>query len=1067
MKQFSRLWRRNTTPRKGRYRPVVEQLDDRRMMSVFGGSPVLEIEPNDTLDVAQQLGNPSLSSRVAILGTVGNGAAGRADVDWYVFQLESTARVALGIAGTDASSQPIFRLYNSNPDPYDFSDPFAVSGHRLLGQTAEFQTQGGLEVDLAAGTYYLAVSGSGNSHFHPFLAGSGAEGRVGAYQLFVEAAPFVQNAGDGPLVLASNPLPGAALASSPLVLRLNFNASLDPGTISPGANVRLIYNATGAFGDGTDEEVLLGTCNYSPALMELQLMPAAPLKPGSYQILLAGDSSVGGFVLADPSGIPLGTDGAHPFGQDYSTTFTVTGIEGQTGPQAGANDTAPFAHDLGELTSNTLVQVSGAVGDDPYYDPNHPDLVVNPSADVDMVHFHISGLGTYAFAAEVFAGRFGSPLDPGVSLFRLDPATGQLVFLDGNNDTSNPTLATNGTLPLHGDSVLFFGLTEGDYYVAVTSNYNTPTRVPGFEPGTNGIFDPNVSHSGAAGFSTGPYVLNFMIQPDNEPPTVVSTSIADSETLTSPPTSLEVRFSEPMNVRQLFALAFNQNTQATVAAVSLQDSNGAKYFPRLESYDVATNTARFLMLDGLANGVYTLHLSGANGLTDLAGHPLTGNDPSGDYVVLFEVDGAPRGLNGDPLHWLAQEPNDSLTEPQHLGVLFPHELQTGVIVTRDVAVGASDSADYFEFQVLQETHVYTFNLSGLNLPDGVQISVTDWEGNPVPYNLSDGRSLIVPLKAGTYLVRVDGWTLGQAELVSYDLRIQLQGDPDNPPALTTGPAPALNLRQASSDSPVFPSAPQVVVLPAQGNGVTLSTPGENRVVLVSFTAPSGVGQQVSLVVPGGVLQQLGRTPLGGVPGTDVTASRGVTERLVFVTSVTSVSVTTLANSTTSIFLADAVTDPPGSVPIETASFGAPLGSQLLNERMDARELIRDFAFSGQNPWNGVATSQASPAPLSPSETATPREVAQSNPVEATQEESVPPTASGQSPSEEAVASDVPSTGFPGLSRVAAWIAAAAAFVYSVQLARKERRAALAAPLRVFAINHGAETREELHRELLS
>ena len=43
------------------------------------------------------------------------------------------------------------------------------------------------------------------------------------------------------------------------------------------------------------------------------------------------------------------------------------------------------------------------------------------------------------------------------------------------------------------------------------------------------------------------------------------------------------------------------------------------------------------MQDALANGKYVLHFSGVGGLTDLAGNPLAGNDPSGDYVVPFTV----------------------------------------------------------------------------------------------------------------------------------------------------------------------------------------------------------------------------------------------------------------------------------------------------------------------------------------------------------------------------------------------------------------------------------------------
>src|SRR6185295_3724181 len=97
----------------------------------------------------------------------------------------------------------------------------------------------------------------------------------------------------------------------------------------PGANVRLLYSTTGKFGDGSALDVYLNSYNYSPELMELQLIPGAPLTPGFYQLLLTGDSSMGDFVVADLNGVALGADAGHPFGQNYSTTFRITGIEGQ------------------------------------------------------------------------------------------------------------------------------------------------------------------------------------------------------------------------------------------------------------------------------------------------------------------------------------------------------------------------------------------------------------------------------------------------------------------------------------------------------------------------------------------------------------------------------------------------------------------------------------------------------------------------------------------------------------------------------------------------------------------
>ena len=866
---------RRRCPKRARVRLEVEQLDTRCLMSTAGVSsglaPLLEFEPNDTLDVAQQLSVANLTGEVVLLGTIGNGATGKADVDWSTFTLDQAAHVHLSVMGQYGAPSPILGLYNS--DLYDFGDPFNSTGHRLMAQA-----EGGFDRNLAAGTYYLALSGKGNQYFHPFLAGSGNDGQGGDYQLTVHAADLGISVSDGPVVLAADPGPGDTLDHAPLLLRIDFNTSLDAGWISPGQTVRLIYNENGTFGDGTDQDVILGTSHFSTTAQELQLFPAVPLTAGFYKVILAGDSSAGQPVLLDPNGVALGTNAAHPFGQDYSFAFQVTGNEAQPTPNtATADDTPAFAHDLDSLTSDVLAQVTGVIGDDPAYDPNRPDPnLMNPSADVDMYHFQISGPGQYAFAAEVFARRIGSSLDPGVSLFRMDPVTGQLVFIDGNNNSQNSTLATNGTLPLHDDSVLFAGLTAGDYYVTVTSNYNTPTTVEGGQPGTNGIFDPNVSHSGQNGFSTGNYVLNLGIHPDNTAPEVMTANPTPDQTWSAPPIELVVGFSEKMNLQKLFFNAYEQASQDTVSAVYIEGAGGVRYFPRLETYDDATNQAHFLMLDGLANGEYRLHLSSALGLTDLAGNALVANDPSGEYVVSFTVAGPPRGAFGDPLCWVAQESNDALTSPQDLGTLFPHELQSGVTITRDftgTANGVADTADYYQIQVLQ-SQGYSVNLSGSNLPAGVQVTITDLQGNPAPFNTPDGRALTVTLQPGTYLVQVDGWTPVQATQVVYQLQLELFGNPDNAPALTTGPAPALQLRLVNSN-PTPPPPPQLVVPPSTGNGSSApSSPGNGNIILVSH-------QTNAVTFPTVSLQGLASGPLGGVFTSNGPSTLASSERIAF------------------------------------------------------------------------------------------------------------------------------------------------------------------------------------------
>jgi hypothetical protein len=706
------------------------------------------------------------------------------------------------------------------------------------------QQADGVDLDrtLSAGTYIIAVSGHGNNDFHPFLAGSGLAGTTGSYQITVTADPLPIDPAAGPTVVNFDP--GTDGTTSPFVIRLTMSTPIDPNTVIAGDTVHLFYNPTGSFGDGSDVELALSQVNFSTADNELQLMPGAPLGPGCYEVVIAGNMNVNFDALYDLSGLPLGSDAAHPDGQDASFTFHITGVEGGTG--AVPNDTAAGAINLGDISTTGLVQKAGAIGDDAGdpdpFDPN----------DVDMYHFSLTGPGSYAVTAEVFARRIGSSLDPGVSLYRLDATTGQLVLIDGDDNTGNSIGSTNGlTLPLLGDSLVFAGLTAGDYYIAVSSHKNVPDASLGLLPGQNGIFDPNVSYSGTAGTSTGPYVLNVLAQQENAAPTVVGVTPGPSDVLGAAPTQIVVQFSEDVNLQDLAFRNFEQTGQASIPAVYLVGPTGTVYYPRLESYDSTTHTATFLLLDRLAGGNFTLHLSGALGLADLAGNPLAGSGPGGDFTTSFTVTAPAIGTV-----IASSEPND--ITPQNLGVLFPDELQSGVTIVRAANPSLADSSDSYTFQVLQAQN-YFFFLSGAA---GLAITLRDGSGNLITTASQPGGSQVALLEAGTYTVTVSGWTPVTATSTAYQLRVVLGGSGENPPALTTGAAPTIRSRLAQT-SPATPTPP-VVVLPTTPIGAPTST------------GDTGIASSPIVIAPFAVLAA---TPIGGVStATDPTAT--VADRVV-------------------------------------------------------------------------------------------------------------------------------------------------------------------------------------------
>ncbi len=837
--QLCRKARRGARRPRGSVRLYVEPLETRSLLS--GNSmALLAPVPHETLDQAAILGTLNAGGTLQTAGAIGQGPDGAADVDWYQFTLNQPLEVTLQ-SSNSAGPMPapvVLSLYNS--DPFNFTDPTMQLGTRLLAQD-QTTTSAAAAIDrpLSAGTYYVAVSGAGNLYFHPFLAGSGYDGKTSPYTLQISGTDLGLNpAADGPVVLTSDPANGAVLTSSPAFLHIDLGSALDTSTTPVNQIVQLTYRTDNHF-DGSEPPLPLADVEYSSVTNEIVVNPGGPLAPGYYNLSLLPLGATG--TSTDPTDFTT----PQPWQQNWSITFQVAGIEGNTGPTAVADDTPAGAHQLGDVTTAGLVQAAGYIG----ADPTMP-LTGNPASDVDLYHFQVSGPGLYALTSEVFAGRIGSTLDPALSLFRLDPVTNQLQIVAANDNTSNSAVANNGGLePLLNDPVLFAGLTAGDYYLTVSSSPNVPDPLLGIEPGQSApgggtVFDPNVTHSGTAGFTSGSYVLNVLVQAEQQSPRVVAVTPAQGATLDAPPTTLQVQFSEPVNLQKLAYEAFHKSSNGAMPAVFITATDGTRYSPRFVSFDPTTNTASLLMLDGLPNGPYKLHLSGAAGLTDLAGNPLVGNDPSGDYVVSFAVSGPVRGTNGDCRTWSYVPSGEKPIHEQSLGTLFPNELVADVNIVRQPlgTTNELEQADAFDFAVLQAQQ-YQLTLCGNHLPAHGALALLDAAGHSVGVVSQHGSATVMQalLQPGSYRVVVQGWTTAQANAVSYQLTLKLLGPPDNPVPLTSGPAPAIRLRL--NETIIAPPAPPTD--PASNGPSNASSP---PTVGTSSTTPSQPPPRLTLPV---------------------------------------------------------------------------------------------------------------------------------------------------------------------------------------------------------------------------
>ncbi len=739
--------------RRPRYRADLESLETRSLLSgdAWAGllNPQGDTEPNDTLDTAQDLGSVRDGQDAEFIGAIvapslrdgesESRSDSATDVDWFRFTLESTGRVqitSLPDAG-EASTPVVLTLYGDQLAEFDPAVPLQ---HRLLGRSeadANNSSDARVDIELQAGTYFVAVSGAGNRHFHPFVVDSGLLGAATDYGVRIAIA-----SGDAP----------------------------------------------------------------------------------------AGNHD--------------------PFAPDFESNNS-------------GDDTPDTATNLGDLAPIRRLQVSGMIGDDPFYDFASEDpFAMNPAADVDLYQLSITGDGQFALVAEIYAGRIGSPLDPALTLFRADEF-GSLEFVATNNNTLNPTESSNGQFPFFTDAVLFSGLSAGDYFLAVSSSGNDA------EYGPDGIFDPHLAHSGLNGGSVGNYVLDLLVYADAESPQVVGQVFnlpnlgeveltgGQVENLPHGPTHLSLQFSEVVNLQQLAYKAFLQVGDSTVSAVFIQGADGTQYFPRFQSYDATTGTARFLMLDGLPNGEFELHLSGALDLTDLAGNPLVGNDAGGDFIARFTVADTSRVAT----RLQNSAGNDSFETAQNLGVLFPHELQSGVTVTRDAVTNVghpADTADFFQFELLQtQSYFVTQTSTGSGAAPAIQ--VLDLDGQVLPLaSQPRGQGLLGFLPAGKYVLCVGPWDAAASSDVTYHIEVELGGVYDNPPPLTVGAAPALQLRLAGTTP--LPAVPLQVVLSTGPVGDNLG----NTAGAGNDSITSGLGNQTNVQVPGTLLLAFGERLVGGV-----------------------------------------------------------------------------------------------------------------------------------------------------------------------------------------------------------
>lgn len=225
--------------------------------------PPAPLEPNDTLATATS-GLGAGATQAAFSGAIGDGQFTTRDVDMFSVQLNAGQTIVATIrAAADGSPLDSYmRLFNASGTQLAFNDDFGNALDSQITFTAA-----------ATGTYYVGVSGYGNSTYTPTTGGSGVAGSTGSYQITLQRTtpPLEQNDSMAQATIVSATAgsvnytaaigDGAAAAADVDMFRVQLAAGqkltvdIDATTLSPASGLDSyvrIFNASGqqvAFND--------------------------------------------------------------------------------------------------------------------------------------------------------------------------------------------------------------------------------------------------------------------------------------------------------------------------------------------------------------------------------------------------------------------------------------------------------------------------------------------------------------------------------------------------------------------------------------------------------------------------------------------------------------------------------------------------------------------------------------------------------------------------------------------------------------------------------------------------
>ncbi len=478
-------------------------------------APTGDNEPNDSISIATPIAFDASGSATFAGATVGNGVFGGRDVDIYRVTLARggliTAEITARRLASGSTLDSVLRLFNA-------------AGEQLAINDQYFQEDSFIDFFVSTGgTYYIGVSGFGNSNYNPLVANSGTTQSTGTYNIRIAAQlaqddivvfagfsptpppptgdeAFLFDAPEGlnTLIPPTAPTQTSGVTSASLqiadtrqILDLNvrvrinhtFLADLNIRLIGPTGLEVVLFNRRGGSGDNLPNVIF----DDEATLSITGLVPGANPSSGSYR----PEAALGAFDGSRANGrwtIVIDDLGVGNVGRLFNWALEFTFQNDIFGPFE-SNDTLATANAINEFTGSGTTSRDAFIGDGGF-----------GILDRDIFRLSVNAGTTLAAFVTPTATNGTATLR---SLMRLFNESGQQILI------TNPALGAASRI----ENYVF--ASGGIYYLAVSEAANTS-----YNPGS--VSDG----SGTPAQTTGSYRLNITVSPGvSDPGSVLNSDL--------------------------------------------------------------------------------------------------------------------------------------------------------------------------------------------------------------------------------------------------------------------------------------------------------------------------------------------------------------------------------------------------------------------------------------------------------------------------------------------------------------------------------------------------------------